>query len=80
MIAVSWIDPETDQEYMVYFEISGRYIPATRLEPAEWPDAEWDGKVEDEDGNMIDDQGVKDRIEEDLESLEEKALEIWSER
>ena len=78
-VTVTWTDPETDIEYDLDFEVTGRYIPANRLEPAEWPDAEWDGKVEDADGNEVEDPEVLERIETALPELEEEALEHWSE-
>jgi len=39
------------------YDIIGRYIPATRIDPEEWPEVEWDIenlKSSDDDGNEYD--------------------------
>ena len=62
----------------VGYNIWGRYRPATRIDPAEYPEVEWDLlKVEDKNGTVTDPEIIK-LVEEELkhEDIENLALEM----
>lgn len=54
----------------VGYEISGRHIPATRTDPEEWPDVEWQiSHVIDEFDNEVTDRETLKAIEVELSRL-----------
>lgn len=66
----------------VEYEISGRYIPATRTDPEEWPDVEWQlSHVIDEFDNEVTDRETLKAIEAELSRLniESECMEMAAE-
>lgn len=57
-------------EVEISYEITGRYIPATRIDPAEYPEAEWQvERVTDAEGNEVTDKGALRAIETELDRM-----------
>lgn len=65
---------DVDGEYYevhIEYQIVGRYIPATRIDPAEYPEADWSiEKAVDAEGADVTDKAILTEIEKELMRLD----------